>query len=138
MNVLCPYCKKDAQLVDSSEIYSSGTSYGLAWLCRDCQAWVGCHKGSKDNKPLGRLANAELRAARRKAHLYFDRLWEAKMNKEGCSKSFARQAGYAWLADSLGLPPGKCHIAWMDVEQCEGVVKVCSRFLKKAAISQRF
>ena len=58
MTIACDYCQASAELVDSKVIY--GRSYGLMWLCRPCGAWVGTHEGTE--KPLGRLANADLRA----------------------------------------------------------------------------
>lgn len=38
-NVICPYCEKPAEFVDSSVIY--GRSYGMIYLCRKCGAYVG-------------------------------------------------------------------------------------------------
>ena len=58
MNVICDYCGKPAQFVDSASVYH-GHSYGMVYYCPDCQAWVGVHKGT--DRPLGRLADAELR-----------------------------------------------------------------------------
>lgn len=63
---ICPYCGKPTEFVDSSVIY--GRSYGMIYLCRDCRAYVGVHKGT--NQALGRLANAELRDAKKEAHFY--------------------------------------------------------------------
>lgn len=54
---VCPYCKEQTEYVDSACIY--GKSYGMIYLCRKCDAYVGVHKGT--NKALGRLANKELR-----------------------------------------------------------------------------
>ena len=62
MNVICNYCGKPAEYVDSTVVY--GSSYGMIYYCKPCNAWVGVHKGS--GAPLGTLANAELRAYRRK------------------------------------------------------------------------
>ena len=62
---ICPYCGKPTEYVDSSIIY--GRSYGMIYLCRDCRAYVGVHKGT--DQALGRLANAELREAKKEAHL---------------------------------------------------------------------
>lgn len=54
----CPYCGAPTQFVDDSEIY--GRSFGgKCYICRPCQAWVGCHKDS--DKALGRIANKTLR-----------------------------------------------------------------------------
>lgn len=55
--VYCDYCGRETEYVDSKVIY--GKSYGKIYLCRNCMAYVGVHKGT--DKPLGRLANAELR-----------------------------------------------------------------------------
>jgi hypothetical protein len=57
-HVTCPYCGQPAIYVDSAAVYRIG-SYGMIYLCRPCQAWVGVHPGT--DQPLGRLANAELR-----------------------------------------------------------------------------
>ncbi|WP_278247013.1 zinc-finger-containing protein [Agathobaculum desmolans] len=70
-DVICNYCGRKAELVDSKVIY--GTSYGMMYLCRRCNAYVGCHKGT--DRPLGRLADAELRYWKKAAHAVFDPLW---------------------------------------------------------------
>ena len=74
MKVYCPYCGKEAELIDSSVIY--GRSYGMAYICFDCDAYVGTHKGTE--KPLGRLANAELRKWKMRAHDAFDPIWKSR------------------------------------------------------------
>ena len=70
--VYCDYCGRQAEYVDSKVIY--GKSYGMMYLCRNCMAYVGVHKGT--DKPLGRLANAELRYWKKRAHAVFDPLWQ--------------------------------------------------------------
>lgn len=110
--VMCPYCKRRAQLVDSKEVYDR--SYGMIFLCRPCQAWVGCHKGTK--RPLGRLANAELRQWKSKAHLYFDRSWRGKKKSRG--------RAYELLAEKLNIDQEDAHIGMFDVEQCKKVVEL--------------
>ncbi|MPN54908.1 hypothetical protein SDC9_202586 [bioreactor metagenome] len=64
MDKLCDYCGKPAIYTDSSRVY--GKSYGMIYYCPDCHAWVGVHRGT--DKPLGRLADAELRDWKKKAH----------------------------------------------------------------------
>lgn len=66
--VYCDYCGRQAEYVDSKVVY--GKSYGMMYLCRNCMAYVGVHKGT--DKPLGRLANAELRYWKKRAHAVFD------------------------------------------------------------------
>jgi len=67
----CPYCKKSTEYVDSDVVYRK--SYGMIYLCRACNAYVGVHKGT--DKAKGRLANKELRFHKKEAHRYFDNLW---------------------------------------------------------------
>lgn len=122
--VRCPYCKQPAELVDSAEVYD-GRSYGNIWLCRPCDAYVGVHKNDDKNRPLGRLANAELRKYKGYAHNAFDPLWQRKMRSEGCSKRQARSAGYRWLSEQLGISKKKCHIGMFDIETCKRVVALC-------------
>jgi hypothetical protein len=115
--VRCPYCGDLAQLVDSAVVYN-GRSYGLIYLCQPCGAWVGCHKDT--NKPLGRLADAELRQWKQRAHRAFDPIWK--------NKSKRRPNAYKWLAKELNIEPQDCHIGMFDVDQCKQVVDVCARY----------
>ena len=115
VRVVCPYCSGRAEYTDSAEVYR-GRSYGMIWLCRPCFAYVGCHKGG--DKPLGRLANAELRAWKQKAHRAFDPMWKGKKTSRG--------QAYLWLAEKLQIDRADCHIGMFDVEACKRVVELCS------------
>lgn len=123
---MCPYCERESELVDSIEIY--GTSYGMIYLCRPCQSWVGVHK-SNETVALGRLANAELREAKKQVHLSFDVLWKKKI-ESGCTKHEARTAAYVWLSKELDIPIAITHIGMFDVDQCKKVVELCKRYHK--------
>lgn len=125
----CPYCKAKAEFVDSAEIY--GRSYGMIYLCRPCDAYVGVHKGTE--KPLGRLANAELREWKIKAHAAFDPLWKRKMIRDNCRKQVARGKGYKWLAGQLEINCSDCHIGMFDVKMCKKVIDICGKYNKKKA-----
>ena len=116
-NVYCDYCGHRAEYVDSKIIY--GKSYGMIYLCRNCMAYVGVHKGT--SKPLGRLANAELRHWKKLAHAFFDPLW-----KFGRFKG-RRNDAYGWLFKKMGLPIEKTHIGMFDVQQCRQVVEICRK-----------
>lgn len=118
--ISCDYCGKPARLVDSAIVYE-GRSYGPIWFCKDCQAWVGCHRGT--DKPLGRLANAELRHWKRGAHAVFDSLWRGKTR-------YTRRKAYQWLAGEMGLPEEKTHIGMFDVDQCKQVIAICKKRLE--------
>lgn len=115
MTIYCDYCGHRAELVDDAVIY--GRSYGhTAYLCRNCGAYVGCH--GRSDKPLGRLANAQLRRWKMAAHAAFDPLW-----KRGPFRG-RRRAAYAWLAEKMALPVEKTHIGMFDERQCQQVIEI--------------
>lgn len=109
---VCPYCGQDSALVDSAMIYH--TSYGWAYWCKPCDAYVGCHKGTQN--ALGRLANKELRGWKIVTHEYFDKLWRGK--------KMTRQEAYKWLSESLGLPAEYTHIGMFSVSTCKKVIEL--------------
>lgn len=113
--VYCGYCGGRAEFVDSKIIY--GRSYGMIYLCRKCNAYVGVHKGS--DLPLGRLANAQLRRWKRAAHDAFDPLWQSGSFR-GC-----RKAAYRWLSERMELPAEETHIGMFDVAQCQRAIQIC-------------
>ena len=117
--VFCPYCGKRAEFVDSAEVYH-GRSYGMIYLCRPCDAYVGCHGNGKGDSPKGRLANAELRRWKIAAHNAIDPLW-----KFGPFRGL-RNSAYAWLAEQMGLPKEKTHIGMFDVAECQQVIQICT------------
>lgn len=121
MNIKCDYCGKPAHLVTGKKIYPHRKDlYSLQfWECEPCGAYVGVHKHSA-SVPLGRLANEELRQAKKKAHSYFDPTW-----KDG---SRSRSDAYAWLAAKLGIRTRDCHIGMFDLDTCHRVVDVCNEY----------
>jgi zinc-finger-containing domain len=135
--VLCPYCGAGAALMASSADVYHGRDYGPLWACMPCGAWVGCHKGT--DRPLGRLANKELREWKVKAHAAFDPLWKRKLEKRRQERGAdypqgaARGSGYKWLAEQLGIPQKDCHVGLFDVEMCKRVVKICTPYARKLA-----
>lgn len=128
--LICPYCGKEPVIVDSKIIYKSA-SYGPVLYCKDCHAWVGVHKSGKHaGEALGRLANDELRRAKKKAHSYFDELWMYAIVKQKRTKYEARNAAYRWLSKELDIPAKYCHIGMFDVETCEQVAELCQSIVK--------
>lgn len=120
----CPYCSKPAALVNGAVIYPHRRDLASKsfWFCAQDQAWVGCHPGT--NTALGRLANSELREAKRAAHDAFDPLWTdtgGSRNKRGR----ARESAYDRLAHALGIPRAQCHIGMFDADLCRRTVEVC-------------
>lgn len=118
--VSCPYCNKLSELVDSSEVY--GKSYGYMYICWDCKAYVGCHKGTV--KPLGTLANAELRDLRKQCHAAFDPIWQSGKTR--------RKKAYKELSLLLGIPVQETHFAMFDKSRClEALSKIITLYKER-------
>jgi len=122
----CPYCSRDAKLVDSHVVY--GTSFGKIMYCQPCHAWVGVHKHSE--VPLGRLAKYELREAKKLAHKHFDPLWR---NKEVFQ---SRSSAYKWLSKALNIHPEFTHIGMFNVATCLEVVRLCEALVNVGKVIQ--
>jgi hypothetical protein len=82
---------------------------------------VGCHHGN--TRPLGRLANKELRSWKIRAHTAFDRLWKSRRMK--------REQAYAWLAEKLGISKKECHIAMFDKAMCQRTIALSNELMFK-------
>jgi len=117
----CPYCGKDAKLVNGSVIYPTMKILHsqMFWQCAACDAYVGCHKsgcGHGDGtKPLGALANKKLRDMRMMVHRRLDSIWSTK--KE-------RSEIYSWLAEKLNLSLDECHVALFDEATCKLAIDI--------------
>lgn len=119
IDITCPYCNNVAKLVNGKEIYPHRPDlYEKSFYqCEPCGAYVGCHPGTK--KPLGRLANSELRKAKSTVHRVFDPIW-----KNGEIK---RYKAYQWLADKLGIDILECHIGMFNIEICKKAIDICCK-----------
>ncbi len=114
----CPYCNNPSILVTGDDLYPHIPALRSKsfYRCAPCKAHVGCHPGT--TKPLGRLANAELRRLKMDAHAAFDHLWAGGRMK--------RASAYKWLAGALGIDPKTCHIGMFNEDECRAVVDVVS------------
>lgn len=117
--ITCPYCGKKAELVTGRAIYPHlrHLRSKMFWQCAPCDAYVGCHENGSGTKPLGRLANAELRALKRAVHVVFDPLWQ--------NGKQSRKDAYHYLADHLGIPYAECHVGMFDEETCRRAIEIC-------------
>lgn len=120
MKVICDYCGKPAQYVDSAILYP-GRSYGMCYYCPDCAAWVGVHKGT--DRPKGRLANAELREYKQRAHAAFDQLWKRRYMR--------RNEAYRWLSAQMELTEDETHIGMFDVPNCRKAITICNNKMEE-------
>lgn len=111
----CQYCGREAIKVNGLDIYPHRPDLGKLsfYQCKHCDAYVGTHNGT--NKPLGTLANKNLRMARGLAHKSFDPLW--KYGK------LRRKDAYIGLSKFMGINVNVTHIALFNLEQCYEVVK---------------
>ena len=108
---ICRYCGGVIRLVPASSIYGeSAQRLGMKeeWLyqCQNCNARVGCHKGTR--RPLGNVANEVLRLKRMETHQVFDSFWRAKR--------MSRTKAYRWLSEQMELPESKAHIGGFEME----------------------
>ena len=112
----CPHCGGRVDLVSNSEVY--GRTFGdwpWIYLCRaqPCRAYVGTHPDT--NLPLGTLATAAIRAARKTAKEHFNRLWQGGQ--------MSRTDAYSWLATRMNIPVAACHFGWFDEAQCKQAIQ---------------
>ena len=117
---ICRYCGGVVRLVPARRIYGDSTDrLGLAhekiYLCQNCNARVGCHKGT--SRPLGNVANEVLRLKRRETHQVFDRFWQ--------NAGMSRTQAYKWLAKKMSLSDEDAHIGGFEMDQCQQVIDLC-------------
>lgn len=116
--MICPYCNQPAKKITGAQLYRhrSDLAHKKFFRCDPCDAHVGCHPG-QGYKPLGRMANPELRKAKQAAHAVFDPIWRSRVK--------SRSGAYQWLAQQLGIRWEDCHIGEFDVEMCHRVAQIC-------------
>lgn len=99
----------------NDEIYRKIYGNGGCYLCDDCKAYVGVHN-IKSKKPLGRLANKELRELKMSCHKLFDVFWkETNLKRIDC---------YGYLANKLGLHLRETHFGWFNKEYLEKSLEI--------------
>ena len=121
-NPICPYCGLESLLVKGDKIYPHRKDlYNLNfYYCNMDNAYVGCHKGT--TKPLGRLANAELRKWKSEAHKVFDELWKGGY--------MSRSMAYANLAKEMNIDVEDCHIGMFNINQCKQAIEIAYKLYK--------
>jgi len=111
--MICPYCGKKAKWCENKEVY--GRNYGksfMCYYCKDCDAYVGCHNNTE--RPLGTMANKELREWRIKAHKAIDGLWKSGIYK--------RKEVYQDLNKAIGNGT-TVHIGASNIEICKRIIE---------------
>lgn len=128
---VCPYCNSKTEFIDSSFIY--GKSYGMIYICKPCDAYVGVHKGTDQAK--GSLANKVLRKYRKLAHEHFDKIAKTdiinKIFPEHIESLSNRKKSYLWLSKKMGISEELCHIGMMNEVQCITVANISIKALNE-------
>lgn len=122
--LICPDCREATEVVTAAEAGATRRE-GLVRRCPKCGAYVHCHPGT--DRGMGRVADAELRRLRRKAHEAFDRLWRGPQKVKK-----SRYNAYSWLALRLKMNKDRVHFALFDKETCRRVIALCRAKLEKA------
>ncbi len=131
--IYCCGCNGEvaARLTNGAEIYPHrGDLHSLKfWKCDGCGDAVGCHKvhGGKYNKPLGVIANREIKNWRMKIHAKLDPLWK--------QKAFSRKNLYKTISKRMGIEA--YHTAELTtVADCQKVLSILDD-LEQWAINNR-
>lgn len=121
--VQCQYCLDVVEVQHHDRIY--GKAYGdwpWMYVCVGCGARVGMHPFTAI--PLGALADASTREARKRCKPAFERLWN--------SGRMGRSEAYSWLAGKLGLTASRCHFGLFDAETCKRASDICNDYANTA------
>ena len=124
---VCPYCGSKTRRTNQMEVYNKKYSDNEMIVCSEfpkCDSYVGCHS---TGEPLGRLANKELRQAKKRAHYYFDQIWDGDKKERGYT--------YYHLQQFLGIPKEFTHIGMFSIRTCEKVVLWSMEILDKKGIN---
>lgn len=126
---LCPYCHSPARLVQAKD-YIRKDVVEYIWICGNypkCNAYVAAHNNS--HKPMGPLANSELRRLRYEAHKKFDQIWQTGI--------MSKDDAYRWLAESLSLKFKHAHIGKFAEYHCRQTIALADKVLANHASSKK-
>lgn len=110
----CRYCFSKVYCVGYGQKgYPYRANYGYVWLCPECKAKVGTHKGTK--RPLGFPGDQQMQQLRKEAHSLFDPIWQ--------KKEMRRKEAYARMAEYLEISIDEAHISQLEQEQLIRLIK---------------
>ncbi len=111
----CPYCKTEATFGGNEGFYGrrfvSGAGSYMAYYCKPCNAYVGTHHNDP-KRPLGTMANGDLRKLRMAVHAAIDPLWK--------SGEYERKEIYHRLSDAFGE---EIHVGESDEKRCQEILE---------------
>ena len=125
---ICRYCGGVIRMVPARAVYGSavkrlGLEKEYIYQCQNCNARVGCHKGT--TRPLGNVANETLRLKRMETHQVYDAFWKRS--------GMTRTQAYKWLAEQMNLTEDRAHIGSFEMYQCQMVIELCKKNSEEAA-----
>jgi hypothetical protein len=108
IKIFCVECDKKItpRLVYGNVVYpkSPKLAHKRFWQCVSCKNFVGCHENANKNKmrPLGVIANRELKQARIAIHNVIDPIWRnGKLTRSEIYASLGRELGYPYHTGEL-------------------------------------
>ena len=125
MIIYCCECKEkiNANKVTGEVIYPHRKDlYSLVFYqCPTCKNYVGTHKNSKDNTPLGNIPAPEIREKRKEIHAILDPIWK--------NKKIKRKELYKIISKKLGF---QYHTATTrTINECEKVINLLNELKLK-------
>ena len=123
--IRCPYCGAPAVCRPASTVYGNKirTKGSYLYLCSRwpaCDSYVAAHK--RDRRPMGTLANGDLRHKRILAHRALEDFRQ--------SRRMDKWAVYLWLQGKLGLNEHQTHIGMFSEQMCDRVIAVCKQAIQ--------
>lgn len=109
----CPFCGHEIVKTSNTELYGKEYGNGVCYLCRNCKASVGTHP---NGKPLGLLANAEMKRLKKLCHAYFDSCWK--------SRKLKRNNAYKILSKKLNISVSDCHFGYFNTDMLNNSLKI--------------
>lgn len=107
---ICPYCKSTTKIISETEVYGKEYKGRKIIACinfPNCDSYVGTHD---TGVALGRLADKNLRLAKKNAHFWFDKIWKGKYK--------SRDELYNELSLFLNIPKDYTHIGMFSIKTC--------------------
>lgn len=121
IDMRCPYCGRSVQLRKAAYVYGENAICpdDYLYVCNgypeNCDAYVRAHRETL--RPMGTLANSELRNLRIQAHRALSEVWET-----GC---MTKHGAYIWLQNRLNLRQQDTHIGMFSEYYCKKTIEEC-------------
>lgn len=114
----CNICGGCVIYCSNSKVYGHKYGSGYCYLCQNCGAYVGTHRGRR-KEALGLLADEKMRKGKSMCHSIFDSYWKGK------PKAHKKRVDlYRWLAKEMGIPIKDCHFGYFDIHQLRRAYKI--------------